>query len=1161
MKRFLILLFCFLNAIGPALTQDDMPDPDQINDHYILLSDAVESNVRDDYKDKDGDTGTEAKAAEIATFLEGADQDFGTNLSAKFKVFDFDYYLHSSSYINGKEKGLQKAIETIETQYGEDYNYILITKFSTNEKLYKEIEFYLNFDSSIADCYDEASITADIQEYFRMKSSGTINNLKDEIVNTLDYANYKLWSVMYNNCCSDCCTPPDGLRRNNKKSANTNLFSCAAGDPVKISREEQEASYFMSVIRCITNGCINDQNYSIADVPDKFKILAASLPEVPESNKLDLGFNRPITLKNIGPVYFFKGPMSNNIDCRILATPFELSYKTEAFGDTPEQPVPVPGFLTNFGPIQVFTPARTDMPTVLLDNYDKNLSSLKKIIADAKPGVNFNEEEIELFASSLGCESGKLLDDVFIIKLIRSIIYFKEANFSDFVFSYIIPTDGDGAVELLFQLMDLLENPSFLLAQMNIDNNFAIDLIKYIEDEGRRPDFLNKLIVYYYDYVNDYLINEKGEIERSTFIPFDINRYAWVFADGNYTFKSDFNGGIEYIDASCFEFPDPDPFQGDVLPVAINGCAKNPVLNFMDPVILCETSFSEDPLVEFSLIENLDRTVLPAFYLLYVDTELKLNDLKQKLLVVVNTVATVVTGANWVSALRMGRATKISAKLAPRTVQGLQVIRTVDFSATTANLFLSYSSRCQTDAFCKEISKIVFFLELSSMARDIAATSAISAAIRAEKAAAEASKEYSKHLAKNAKNADDLKKIKKVLDEITGLPTSLEARILNASETAVPGIPDALLNNFLTYARSLPELARGPEITEALLKLSNASLVLVTRLDNHARLAEDLIKKYGDNLVQAFNAKPTLVVSWNDMVKGGAMFSTSSAKAVQGFSAITNNATKDLILKLSDTPKNGNNSTTLSDFLNDCFDPEFADLINTPANQNIVKTFVSHKDGVVINVPNEASLEQLLDDIDDLGSVEGDFGDLARKWSYRSGRIQANQSIWAKATKFEMVVIDTDGIPIPGSGVAREAFISSNGLSASNIVEQVSVELNGVKVRLDYIGRKMGIYHFGDAKFSTKEKNWKDEWLSASTTNQTIVYPELILRNMDLKIKVTDPKKRQAIEEAFDITLVKEGNSFVATIKANDIGTFKIIGSEADDFTKVKPPIIDLIEN
>ena len=81
-----------------------------------------------------------------------------------------------------------------------------------------------------------------------------------------------------------------------------------------------------------------------------------------------------------------------------------------------------------------------------------------------------------------------------------------------------------------------------------------------------------------------------------------------------------------------------------------------------------------------------------------------------------------------------------------------------------------------------------------------------------------------------------------------------------------------------------------------------------------------------------------------------------------------------------------------------------------------------------------------------------------------------------------------------------------------------------------------------------------NEWVSASTPNQTLAIPDIIDKNKDLVIKTSDPDKITAIESAFNISITN--GTF--TIKAADIGTFKIIGSQADDFTNVKS-VVDLI--
>ena len=116
-------------------------------------------------------------------------------------------------------------------------------------------------------------------------------------------------------------------------------------------------------------------------------------------------------------------------------------------------------------------------------------------------------------------------------------------------------------------------------------------------------------------------------------------------------------------------------------------------------------------------------------------------------------------------------------------------------------------------------------------------------------------------------------------------------------------------------------------------------------------------------------------------------------------------------------------------------------------------------------------------------------------------------------------------------------------------MDQVTLEVNGIKIRIDYMGKKDGLYHFGDAKFSTKDKNWEYDWLDASTNNQKSVFPNM--EGKDIVIKASDPDKLIAIKKAFGIDPSEFVNG-AYTITANQIGSLKIFGSAADDISTVK---------
>lgn len=56
-------------------------------------------------------------------------------------------------------------------------------------------------------------------------------------------------------------------------------------------------------------------------------------------------------------------------------------------------------------------------------------------------------------------------------------------------------------------------------------------------------------------------------------------------------------------------------------------------------------------------------------------------------------------------------------------------------------------------------------------------------------------------------------------------------------------------------------------------------------------------------------------------------------------------------------------------------------------------------------------------------------------------------------------------------------------LFLNQIVKQVTLLVDNVKIRIDFLGFDplTNMYYLGEAKFTTKNKNWSTDWLSAST--------------------------------------------------------------------------------
>lgn len=267
--------------------------------------------------------------------------------------------------------------------------------------------------------------------------------------------------------------------------------------------------------------------------------------------------------------------------------------------------------------------------------------------------------------------------------------------------------------------------------------------------------------------------------------------------------------------------------------------------------------------------------------------------------------------------------------------------------------------------------------------------------------------------------------------------------------------------------------------------------------------------------------------------------------------------------------------------LQDAIDTELGEILDAAnsANRNLILERLNlnhvdevHFDKITYRLNNYSTgSTNLLDDLitnpdwfetfDDILRRPGDYWDIVDEVNLpnNSALNQWANGFWwkdlrEKASNFELLDVD-----VPGSGVAKTDFISNSGLNANNVVDQVTLEVNGTKVRMDYMGKKNGKYDLGDAKFSTKDKDWANDWLNSTTTNQTTVYPQIQAGGNTVTIKASSSGKKAEIEAAFGITMQPSGSgTFKYDIPASDINSLKIIGSEADDFTSVKE-IVNLL--
>ena len=223
-----------------------------------------------------------------------------------------------------------------------------------------------------------------------------------------------------------------------------------------------------------------------------------------------------------------------------------------------------------------------------------------------------------------------------------------------------------------------------------------------------------------------------------------------------------------------------------------------------------------------------------------------------------------------------------------------------------------------------------------------------------------------------------------------------------------------------------------------------------------------------------------------------------------------------------------------------------------------------HFDNIIQRLDNYPTLRQDLidnpdwfDTFDDILKRPGDYWDIVDEAvaSSDAALIKWGQGFWWKNLREKAKNFEIPDPSVPGSGTARSSFRSSNNLNANQVVDQVTLEVNGTKIRIDYLGKDAsGQFHLGDAKFSTKDKNWSSEWSGSSTPNQSTVFPDIQSQSHSIVIKATDPDKIDAIESAFNITM----NNGTFTIPVADVGSLKIFGSAADDISVVKE-VVELL--
>ncbi|WP_284284693.1 hypothetical protein, partial [Portibacter lacus] len=228
-----------------------------------------------------------------------------------------------------------------------------------------------------------------------------------------------------------------------------------------------------------------------------------------------------------------------------------------------------------------------------------------------------------------------------------------------------------------------------------------------------------------------------------------------------------------------------------------------------------------------------------------------------------------------------------------------------------------------------------------------------------------------------------------------------------------------------------------------------------------------------------------------------------------------------------------------------------------------------HFDDIVERLENPLYQDKLVKDLkenpdwfetfDDIIHHPGKYWDILEDGTtpFSAPLAKWGQGFWWKKLREKAKLFEEIDPKIPGSGAAQSRFANSLELDLDNIGTQITFEVGGVRTRVDFIARgNDGLIHIGEAKFSTKLKNWLTDWVGSLTKNQSDAFPSIISKNSDIEIKVTDPKKIEYIEETLGIVKNEQGKYI---IPKDEIGTFKLLGSAADDASVVSK-VVELIK-
>jgi hypothetical protein len=206
----------------------------------------------------------------------------------------------------------------------------------------------------------------------------------------------------------------------------------------------------------------------------------------------------------------------------------------------------------------------------------------------------------------------------------------------------------------------------------------------------------------------------------------------------------------------------------------------------------------------------------------------------------------------------------------------------------------------------------------------------------------------------------------------------------------------------------------------------------------------------------------------------------------------------------------------LGDVLNKATGDDLTNILNRLDAEHVTGT---HLDEITNRLKNYPELKtDLLDNpewfetFDDILQDQGRYWELLSEGNIASGSAMAKwgQGKWWKNLRDLADDFDVD--------------IVNNTLKAefgdANVVRQVTLEVtskSGVKktIRIDNLAFDdiSGNYILGDAKFTTKTKDWNTDWLSSCTDNQKDVFKWFENNDVqDIVVKATDSKKIDALD-------------------------------------------------